>query len=193
MLEIKTVAVFCGAQPGNSPVYVDAARNLGRGLAQAGMALVFGGGSIGLMGAVADAALEAGGRLIGVIPDFLKRREVAFTASTELVVTDSMHTRKRLMFDQADAFVSLPGGLGTLDETIEIITWRQLGLHDKPILFCDIAGSAAPLVSAIEWAISAGFAQPDVRGLYEVTPGVDSTLARLDTLTARPASTSARL
>lgn len=192
-MDIKTVAVFCGAQPGKNPVYVEAAQALGAGLARAGMTLVFGGGSIGLMGAVADAALEAGGNIVGVIPDFLKRREIAFTASSELVVTDSMHTRKRRMFDQADAFVSLPGGLGTLDETIEIITWRQLGLHDKPILFCDVAGSAAPLVGAIEWAISAGFAQPDVRGLYEVVPGVEATLDRLETLTARPASTSARL
>ncbi len=193
MPEIGTVAVFCGAQPGNDPVYREAARALGRGLARAGITLVFGGGSIGLMGAVADAVLRGGGKAVGVIPDFLERREVAYSASSELVVTDSMHTRKRRMFDQADAFVSLPGGLGTLDETIEIITWRQLGLHDKPILLCDVAGSTAPLLGAIEAAIVSGFAQPEVRRLYEVTDGVDPLLERLESLTAQPAAASARL
>ncbi|MBV9654458.1 MAG: TIGR00730 family Rossman fold protein [Acetobacteraceae bacterium] len=192
-MEIRSVAVFCGAQPGKDPVYREAAAALGRGLARAGMTLVFGGGSIGLMGAVADAVLGSGGRVVGVIPDFLERREIAFSASSELVVTDSMHSRKRRMFDEADAFVSLPGGLGTLDETIEIITWRQLGLHDKPILLCDIAGSAAPLLGMIEAAIAAGFAQADVRRLFEVVDGVEPLLARLQTLTAAQAAVSARL
>jgi uncharacterized protein (TIGR00730 family) len=193
MPEIRTVAVFCGAQSGNDPIYRRAAEALGRGLARAGMTLVFGGGSIGLMGAMADAVLGAGGQIVGVIPDFLKRREVAYSASSELVVTDSMHTRKRRMFDQADVFVSLPGGLGTLDETIEIITWRQLGLHDKPILLCDVGGSVAPLLGVIEAAIASGFAQPEVRRLYEVTDGVEPLLSRLESLTVQPAATSARL
>jgi uncharacterized protein (TIGR00730 family) len=131
------------------------------------------------MGALADAALGAGGEVLGVIPEFLTRWEVAHQGITELVVTDSMHSRKQHMFQAADACVSLPGGLGTLDETIEIITWRQLGLHDKPILLCDVAGSAAPLLAVIEAAIAAGFASAEVRHLYELVDGVPAVLRRL--------------
>lgn len=174
-----SVAVFCGAATGGLPAYREAAEAFGAGLARAGMRLIYGGGRIGLMGAVADAAVAAGGAVIGVIPDFLAQREVAHGGLAELIVTDSMHTRKRMMFDMADAFVILPGGLGTMDEAMEIITWRQLRLHDKPILFCDIAGSARPLVGAIDAAIEAGFAQPTVRGLFEVIDGVDACLAFL--------------
>jgi uncharacterized protein (TIGR00730 family) len=182
MPHIRTVAVFCGSHPGHDPACRVAAEGLGAGLAQAGIGLVYGGGRVGLMGAVAEAALAAGGRVIGVIPDFLTRREVAHAGVTEMIVTDSMHSRKRRMFELADAFVSLPGGLGTLDETIEIITWRQLRLHDKPILLCDVEGSAAPLLAAIEAAIERGFAFPDVRRLFEVSDGVDQLLHRLNTL-----------
>ncbi len=179
MTQIHSVAVFCGARPGSSPVFRDAAAALGRGLAQAGMRLVFGGGRIGLMGAVADAALAAGGAVTGVIPEFLTHAEVAHPGVREMVVTDSMHSRKQRMFELSDAFVTLPGGLGTLDETIEIITWRQLRLHRKPILLCDVAGSAAPLTAAIEAAIATGFAEPCGRDLFEVQPGVEATLQRL--------------
>jgi uncharacterized protein (TIGR00730 family) len=193
MVEIKTVAVFCGAQAGDDPAYRQAAEALGRGLAEAGMSLVFGGGRIGLMGAIADAALAAGGRVIGVIPKFLTEWEVAHEGVADMTVTDSMHTRKRRMFDIADAFVTLPGGLGTMDETIEIITWRQLKLHDKPILFCDVKGSAGALVAAIEDAIAHGFAKPEVRRLYEVVDGVPATLRRLACVTGAPGGESARL
>ncbi len=179
MPEIRAVAVFCGAHAGDDPVFRAAATALGHGMAEAGLSLVFGGGRIGLMGAVADAALAAGGRVTGVIPEFLTRLEVAHAGISEMIVTDSMHTRKRRMFELSDAFVSLPGGLGTLDETIEIITWRQLGLHDKPILLCDVAGSAAPLLGAIDAAVARGFANASVRRLFEVVPGVPATLARL--------------
>lgn len=179
MQPIYSVAVFCGSFSGSEPVFRQAAVSLGRGLAKAGLALVFGGGSIGLMGAMADAALDAGGKVTGVIPEFLSRREIAHPGLTDIVVTSSMHSRKQRMFELSDAFVSMPGGLGTLDETIEIITWRQLRLHDKPVLLCDVAGSAGPLLAAIEAAISRGFAQPGVRGLFEVLPGVEATLARL--------------
>ncbi len=179
MPEIRSVAVFCGAHAGDDPAYRLAAIELGRGLACAGIGLVFGGGRIGLMGAIADAALAAGGRAIGVIPEFLTRLEVAHGGLSQLIVTDSMHSRKRRMFELADAFVTLPGGLGTLDETIEIITWRQLRLHDKPILLCDIAGSAAPLVVAIEAAVAHCFAPSSARNLFEVAQGVPATLARL--------------
>jgi hypothetical protein len=176
---VHSVAVFCGSRAGNDPAYRAAAQALGHGLAEAGIRLVFGGGRIGLMGIMADAALAAGGAVLGVIPEFLTRREVAHEGITELVVTDSMHSRKQRMFEAADAFISLPGGLGTLDETIEIITWRQLGLHAKPILICDVGGSAAPFLATIEAAIAAEFADPAARGLYEVMDGVPAALQRL--------------
>jgi uncharacterized protein (TIGR00730 family) len=177
--EIRSVAVFCGARRGHDPAFADAARALGHGLAEAGIRLVYGGGRVGLMGVLADAILEAGGQVLGVIPDFLTRREVAHQGIRDLTVTGSMHSRKQGMFDAADAFVSLPGGLGTLDETVEIITWRQLGLHDKPMLLCDVAGSAAPLLAVIEAAIAHGFASADARRLFEVLDGVPAVLRRL--------------
>jgi uncharacterized protein (TIGR00730 family) len=193
MAEIKTVAVFCGAQAGDDPAYREAAEALGRGLAEAGIRLVFGGGRIGLMGAVADAALAAGGRVVGIIPEFLTRWEVAHEGVADMTITDSMHSRKRRMFDLSDAFVTLPGGLGTLDETIEIITWRQLKLHDKPILLCDVKGSAQPLLAAIEAAIEHGFARSDVRRLYEVVDGVPAALRRLVSVAGAPGGASALL
>jgi uncharacterized protein (TIGR00730 family) len=193
MAGIGTVAVFCGAQAGDDPAYRAAAQALGRGLAESGIRLVFGGGRIGLMGAVADAALAAGGRVVGIIPEFLTRWEVAHEGVADMTVTDSMHTRKQRMFDLSDAFVTLPGGLGTLDETIEIITWRQLKLHDKPILLCDVKGSAAPLLAAIEAAIAHGFARPEVRRLYEVVDGVPAVLDRLMALAGAPGGASALL
>jgi len=182
MSHIHAVAVFCGSRSGNDPAYRDAAQALGQGLARAGLRLVYGGGRIGLMGVLADAALAEGGTVTGVIPEFLTRREVAHAGITELVVTDSMHSRKQRMFQAADAFISLPGGLGTLDETIEIITWRQLRLHAKPILICDVAGSAAPFLAVIDAAIAADFAELEARQLYEVLDGVPAALRRLSRL-----------
>ena len=193
MSPIPAVAVFCGSRSGNDPAYRDAAQALGQGLARAGLRLVYGGGRIGLMGVLADAALAEGGTVTGVIPEFLTRREVAHAGITELVVTDSMHSRKQRMFQAADAFISLPGGLGTLDETIEIITWRQLRLHAKPILICDVAGSAAPFVAVIDAAVEADFAAPEARQLFEVLDGVPAVLRRLAVLHGRPGGASARL
>ncbi len=192
MPEIQSVAVFCGSNPGDDPVYRRAAEALGDGLARAGLTLVYGGGRVGLMGAVADAALKAGGRVIGVIPEFLTRREVAHPGVSELIVTDTMHARKTRMFELADAFVSMPGGLGTFDETIEIITWRQLRLHDKPMLICDVAGSAMPLIAMIEAAIAHGFAAPEVRRLFKKVDGVAALIGKLGKL-AVPASGEAAL
>ena len=192
MPAIQSVAVFCGSNPGDDPVFRRAAEALGDGLARNGMTLVYGGGRVGLMGAVADAALKAGGHVIGVIPEFLTRREVAHPGVSELIVTDSMHTRKTRMFELADAFVSMPGGLGTFDETIEIITWRQLRLHDKPMLICDIAGSAAPLLAMIEAAIAHGFATDETRRLYKKVDGVAALIGKLGKLSA-PASGEAAL
>jgi hypothetical protein len=179
MPDVHSVAVFCGSHPGTQPAFRAAAEEFGRALATAGTRLIYGGGRVGLMGAIADAARAAGGTVIGVIPEFLTRWEVAHDGLTELIVTDSMHSRKRKMFELADCFVSFPGGLGTLDETIEIMTWRQLKLHDKPILVCDIAGSAAPLIAMVEATIAAGFARSDARELFEVVSGVAATMERL--------------
>jgi uncharacterized protein (TIGR00730 family) len=146
------------------------------------MSLVFGGGNVGLMGEVAGAALSAGAHVTGIIPDFLRQREVEFPGLSELIVTDSMHTRKRRLFALADAFVVMPGGLGTFDETIEILTWKQLGRHNKPIILCDILGWAQPFVTLIEQTVARGFARESALGLFEVSAGVEDTLARLQEL-----------
>jgi uncharacterized protein (TIGR00730 family) len=193
MSEIHAVAVYCGSRTGNDPAYRQAAQALGHGLASAGIELIYGGGRVGLMGVMADAALAAGGTVVGVIPEFLTRREVAHDGTSQLIVTDAMHSRKQRMFELADAFVSLPGGLGTLDETIEIITWRQLGLHEKPMLICDVSGSAAALVATLEAAIAAEFAGPEARRLYEVLDGVPAVLQRLAHLHRAGRAESARL
>ena len=177
--------MFCGSRFGNDPAFRAASSALGAGLAAAGLRLVYGGGRVGLMGVVADAVLDGGGGVLGIIPDFLRRREVSHAGPIELVVTDSMHDRKRRMFEAADAFVTMPGGLGTFDETIEITTWRQLGVHDKPILICDIDGWAQPYLGALRGAVEQGFADPATAQLYEVLPDVAAVLARLDAL-ARP-------
>lgn len=192
MPDIYSAAVFCGSRPGANPAFRAAARDLGLGLALAGIRLVYGGGNNGLMGVLADAVLEGGGDVLGIIPDFLTKWEVAHTGLGRMEITDSMHTRKRRMAEEADAFVTLPGGLGTLDETIEILTWRQLRLHDKPIYICDIAGSAAPLVAAVEGAIAHGFASPETRTLFTVIQGVPAVLERLGAAPTRLDAAGAR-
>jgi uncharacterized protein (TIGR00730 family) len=180
MKPIRSVVVFCGASEGSLPIWREAAIQLGEGLAARGIRLVYGGGRVGLMGAVADGALHAEGTVLGVIPEFLRRREVAHTDATFLEVTDTMHARKQRMADEADAFVSFAGGLGTLDETFEILTWRQLGLHHKPIFICDVAGSAKALLQLITATVEMGFAKPDIHDLYETVEGVPALLRRLD-------------
>jgi uncharacterized protein (TIGR00730 family) len=173
---INSVAVFCGSRLGSRPEFAAAARRLGLGLGHAGIRLVYGGGRNGMMGVLADAVLEAGGRVLGVIPDFLTTLEAAHPGVTEMTVVGSMHDRKRHMAEVADAFVTLPGGIGTMDETVEIISWRQLRLHDKPIYICDVAGSAAPLVSAIDSMIAEGFAPAEAREFFRVVPDVPALL-----------------
>ncbi len=174
-----SVTVFCGSSSGQNPAYAQAATALGQGLAAHGIDLAFGGGNVGLMGLTAAAALAGGAHVTGVIPDFLRAREVEFPGLSELIVTDSMHTRKRRLFALADAFVVMPGGLGTCDETFEILTWKQLGQHTKPIILVDILGWAQPLIALIEAGIAHGFARPGVRELFEVQSSVADTLARL--------------
>ncbi|GBQ93899.1 lysine decarboxylase [Acetobacter nitrogenifigens DSM 23921 = NBRC 105050] len=185
---ISSVAVFCGSRFGNLPAYRAAAEDMGRGIAREGWRLIYGGGYVGLMGAVADAAIAAGGSVTGVIPDFLESREVMHEGVTELVVTDSMHSRKQLMFAQADAFAILPGGFGTFDEMMEIITWKQLQLHRKPILIVDVENWAAKVIAMLDAAVEQGFATPGARGLVETVPDVEAALALLRAATITPGS-----
>ena len=193
MTAIHSLAVFCGSRVGINPAYAEAGRALGHRLGRAGIRLVFGGGRIGIMGVVADAVLETGGTVLGVIPEFLTEMEVAHEKVTEMVVTDSMHTRKRRLYEESDAFLIMPGGLGTFDEAFEIITWRQLRLHDKPILLCNIAGWAEPLVATIDHAIEQGFADPGCRALFEVIDDIPAVLDRLKTLPAGKGGPAERL
>jgi len=192
-MTIASAAVFCGSRSGNDPAYGRAAEVLGAGLAGAGIRLVYGGGNVGLMGAVADAALRAGGAVTGVIPGFLRDREVMHDGVMDLMVTETMHERKTRMFASADAFLIMPGGLGTFDELMEILTWRQLSLHDKPILIVDVAGWARMLVATIDVAIEQGFAAASARDLFEVVPDVETALARLEAVPVVREAETARM
>lgn len=180
------MCVFCGSNPGLDPAYVAAAEATGAELARRGIGLVYGGGSVGLMGRVAEAVLSAGGEVTGVIPDFLNRREIAKPEVTTLEVTGSMHERKARMAELADAFIGLPGGVGTFEEVFEAITWTQLGLHDKPVGLVDVAGFWQPAVALLDRAVADGFLAADVRSAVVVT---DSTASALDAFAAwrRPA------
>jgi len=150
MSNINAVCVYCGSSPGTDPAFVEAARNFGKILAENGVRLVFGGGSIGLMGALADSLINHGGAATGVIPGFLTAQERPRRLAQELIVTQDMHERKRIMFERADGFVALPGGLGTLEELVEQLTWAQLGRHKKPILIADINGYWDPLLTLLD-------------------------------------------
>lgn len=183
---MKRVCVFCGSSSGLSDDYRDAAAALGTTLAERGTEVVYGGGRVGLMGTVADAALAAGGRVVGVIPVGLFSREVGHTGLTELHEVASMHDRKALMYDLADAFIALPGGFGTLEELAEVTTWAQLGLHAKPVALLDVAGFWRPLVTLLDGMVTAGFLKPDNRALVSHHDAIDPLLAALDGFVARP-------
>src|SRR5438128_8078068 len=150
MSTIESICVYCASGPGNNPVFMDAARKLGRILAENGIRLVYGGGSVGLMGALAESVLDHGGIVTGVIPDFLVNREHMLLRAQERVITRDMHERKRIMFERADAFVALPGGVGTLEELVEQITWAQLGRHKKPILIANVERFWDPLLVLLD-------------------------------------------
>jgi uncharacterized protein (TIGR00730 family) len=182
----SAVCVFCGSSPGARPAYRDAAEALGRVLAAQGRTLVFGGSNVGLMRAVADAALGAGGRVIGVIPQHLVAHEVAHTGLTDLRTVNSMHERKQLMADLADAFVLLPGGLGSLEEFFEVWTWGQLGLHGKPYGLLNVDGYFDRLLAFLDHAVAERFVREEHRGLVLVDDDPERLLARLDTHTPRP-------
>ena len=154
---MKSVCVYCGSNPGSRPIYTERAIALGDRLARDGLALVYGGGNVGLMGVVADAVLAAGGEVIGVIPEQLVGMEVAHRGVTRLEIVANMHERKARMFDLSDGFVALPGGFGTLDEMFEMLTWRQLGIGNKPCAFLDVDGFYAPLVAMMDRMVAEGF------------------------------------
>jgi uncharacterized protein (TIGR00730 family) len=157
MAPVRTVCVYCGSGFGGDPAFTAAAVTLGKALAEAGIGLVYGGGNVGLMGTVARAVLENGGHVTGIIPDFLKSRERMLDEIQETIVVDDMHTRKRLMFERSDAFVALPGGIGTLEELVEQLTWAQLGQHNKPILLLSVADFWTPLLTLLDHMRSQGF------------------------------------
>jgi uncharacterized protein (TIGR00730 family) len=165
MSKINAICVYCGSSPGTDPAFMEAARDFGKVLAQNGIRLVWGGGSIGLMGAVAAAVMEHGGEATGVIPEFLTAKERPRKLAQEQIVTRDMHERKRTMFDRADAFVALPGGIGTLEELVEQMTWAQLGRHKKPILIANINGFWDPLLSLLAHMRTAGLVPPPSRGV----------------------------
>ena len=179
MTSISSLCVFCGSKFGEDPAYLEAARELGAEVARRGIRLVYGGGGIGLMGAVATAALAGGGEVIGVIPEFLTKYEVGNPGITRLIEVDSMHERKRTMFELSDGFVVLPGGLGTLDETFEMITWKQLRQHSKPIVILDAAGYWAPFRAMVDSIIAGGFAHPAAADLFSVVSETDDVFDAL--------------
>jgi uncharacterized protein (TIGR00730 family) len=165
MSKINAICVYCGSSPGTDPAFMEAARDFGKILAHAGIRLVWGGGSVGLMGAVAGSVIEHGGAATGIIPEFLTAKEKPRRLAQEQIVTRDMHERKRTMFDRADAFVALPGGIGTLEELIEQMTWAQLGRHKKPILIANINGFWDPLLSLLTHMRMAGLVPPPSRGV----------------------------
>lgn len=165
----RAVCVFCGSSGGNRPEYVEAARQAGTAIAGHGLELVYGAGDIGLMGVLADAALAAGGRVVGVIPHALVARELAHRRLSELLVVDTMHQRKALMADRSEAFVALPGGYGTLDELFEILTWAQLGIHAKPVGLLNVRGYFDPLLAWVDHAVGEGFVREQHRRLLLVS------------------------
>jgi uncharacterized protein (TIGR00730 family) len=174
------VCVFCGSSRGVQPAYAATAADLGTTLAAKGIDLVYGGGHVGLMGVVADAALAAGGAVTGVMPQALVAKEIAHPGLTELRVTASMHERKAVMADLAGAFIALPGGLGTFDELCEILTWGQLGLHAKPVVLLDVEGFWTPFGALLDGAVAAGFLRPVHREMAHVATSVGDTLALLE-------------
>ncbi|AUX44709.1 LOG family protein [Sorangium cellulosum] len=181
MTKISRICVYCGSNPGASPAYREAAVRLGELLAERGIGLVYGGGRVGLMGAVADAALARGGEVIGVIPHFLKQRELDHQGLMELVLVDTMHERKARMAALADAFIAMPGGIGTLEELFEVWTWTQLGSQEKPVGLLDVQGFYRPLITFLDHVVTEQFLRPGHRAILQVS---DDAAALVDRLAA---------
>ena len=173
MTDIKNVCVYCGSSSGVDDVYKEAATTMGHLIAAEGWGVVYGGGRVGLMGLVADAALEKGSRVIGIIPEHIQEREVQHNDLSELHVVDTMHVRKQMMVDRSQAFVILAGGLGTLDELFELLTWKQLGLHDKPIVIVNINGYWTKLLESIDHIADVGFMRQEDKGLFVAVDKVE--------------------
>lgn len=179
MSEIKSVCVYCGSSARVDQMYKDAAIELGQTIAANDWSVVYGGGRVGLMGLVADAALKAGTRVVGIIPQHIQAREIEHTDLTELHIVDSMHIRKQMMVDRSDAFVILAGGLGTLDEFFELLTWKQLGLHDKPVVMVNIGGYWTKMVEAIKYIADQKFMRAEDFGMFQVVDTVAQVPAAL--------------
>lgn len=179
MTSVTSICVYCASSDTMDQSHKDAARALGDILAAKNIQLVFGGGRVGLMGITAKAVMENGGRVLGYIPEHLHDLEVGYTDITELHVVDTMHTRKRLMFENSDAFVIMPGGLGTLEEFFEVVTWRQIGLHDKPIVIVNLDGFWSPLIQLLDHMIDQRAARPTARNLYTIVERVEDILPAL--------------
>jgi uncharacterized protein (TIGR00730 family) len=191
MSTLRRICVFCGSSVGTPPAYAAAARELGRALAQRGLGIVFGGGKVGLMGVLADAALEVGGEVFGVIPQALVAREIGHNGLTKLHVVRSMHERKTLMADLADAFIALPGGYGTFEEFFEAVTWTQLGIHRKPCGLLNVEGYYDALLALLDRAVADGFIRAANRSLVLDAPDVPALLKKLGAF--RPAAAELRI
>ncbi len=176
---LRNVCVYCGSASGDDPVFAETAKALGLALVAADLGLVYGGGNNGLMGVVARTVLEAGGRVTGIIPDFLEKRELMLREAQDLIIVPDMHTRKRLMFERADAFVALPGGVGTLEELVEQLTWVQLGRHRKPVLMADVDGFWRPLLSLLAHMRENGFIRQDTEVRYLVSEKIEDIIPML--------------
>lgn len=186
---IANICVYCGSSPGDDPRFMEAAIRLGALMAQSSIGLVYGGGKLGLMGAVAKSVKDHGGRVIGVIPEFLHSRERKFEEADELVIVPDMHTRKRIMFERADAFIALPGGIGTLEELVEQLTWVQLERHDKPVVIADIGGFWRPLISLLAHMRNAQFIRAGLEVRYLVAERIEDCLGMIDDAARRRALT----
>lgn len=176
----KSICVFCGSAAGARPEYASAARDLGRRIAERGYGMVYGGGSVGLMGEAADAALAAGGEVVGVIPDVIVELEVGHSGITELHIVRTMHERKALMAERADAFIALPGGFGTMDEFMEIATWAQLGIHSKPCVLVNVAGYYDELLRFLDTGVNEGFIRAGNRALVQVASSATEALEMVE-------------
>jgi uncharacterized protein (TIGR00730 family) len=185
-----SVCVFCGARPGDSPAFAEEAAKFGAALAQEGWRLVYGAGDRGIMGAVAAAAEQAGGPLLGVIPTHLVGKELTGDLLGRVVITENMHERKKVMFMNSDAVVVLPGGAGSLDEFFEVLTWRQIGLHDKPIFLLNTDGYWDPLLALLDNVVARGFAEPSMRGFTQVVQDVDALLPALRAALSRASAST---
>ena len=190
MTQLSSICVYCGSSAGDDPIYAESAERLGTAMGEAGLGLVYGGGAIGLMGITARSVMAAGGHVTGIIPQFLREREVMLETAHDLVVTEDMHERKRIMFERADAFVALPGGIGTLEELVEMMTWAQLGQHKKPVLIANINRFWDPLIALLHHMSDAGFIRNGFEVNYIVANSADEIVPKL--LAAMPAAPAQR-